>query len=235
MTEPVPDLVTLQVWRVPTHRVGTALARLALDRPSVRAVPGLRFAKLLGTGSGRTFSPWDADLRRYALLATWRSAADAARFRGSPLIRRWERISAECWRVDLRPLSARGRWSRRTPFGDPVPTSIGPGPTAAITRARLVKRRIATFWLAVPPVAADLHGAAGLRLAMAVGEAPVGLQGTFSLWDSAAALRDFAYQRPAHRQVVRRTAEEHWYAEELFTRFAVVGGEGTINGCDPLR
>jgi hypothetical protein len=82
-------------------------------------------------------------------------------------------------------------------------------------------------------LSADLHAAAGLRLAVGVGEAPIGLQGTFSLWDSPAALTEFAYRRPAHVEAVRRTTEVGWYSEELFARFAVLGVEGTVGGRVP--
>ena len=68
-----------------------------------------------------------------------------------------------------------------------------------------------------------------MRLAVGVGEAPVGLQGTFSVWESAGALREFA-SGSAHAAVVARTEPERWYAEELFARFAVVGGRGALDG-----
>jgi hypothetical protein len=71
-------------------------------------------------------------------------------------------------------------------------------------------------------------------LAVGVGEAPVGLQGTFSIWESAQALVEFAHRRSAHSQVVRRTALEGWYAEELFARFEVVALSGTFRGRQPL-
>jgi heme-degrading monooxygenase HmoA len=60
----------------------------------------------------------------------------------------------------------------------------------------------------------------------------VGLQGTFSLWESASALKEFA-SAEAHAAVVARTEPERWYAEELFARFAVVGSRGTLDGRDP--
>jgi hypothetical protein len=79
-------------------------------------------------------------------------------------------------------------------------------------------------------VVADLHASPGLVLSFGIGEAPVGLQGTFSVWESDDALRRFAYGRPAHVDVVRRTAEQRWYAEELFARFRVTEAEGTHLG-----
>jgi len=231
--QPEPALVTLHVWRVPSRHVPAALSRLVLDRRPLKAVGGLTFAKLLGTGHGRTFLPGDVNLRQWALLACWRQAADACVFAGSSVVRRWDRISEERCRVDLRPLGVRGRWSGREPFGNPPPSPYD-GPVAAITRARIAPRKAASFWRAVPPVSADLHRADGLRLALGIGEAPIGLQGTFSIWDSAAALRAFAHGRPAHRLAVRRTAEEGWYAEELFGRFALLDATGTLDGRSPL-
>jgi hypothetical protein len=226
-------LVTLQVWGVPGRAVPAALLRMAADRTPLRRTPGLRFAKLLGTGSGRTFTVRDADPRTWALLAVWDDDAAADGFPGSAVAGRWRRLAAEEWSVRLRPLAARGRWSGREPFGRPEARRWD-GPVAAITRARLAPRKAARFWRAVPPVSADLHGGPGLRFALGIGEAPIGLQGTFSLWDSADALNRFAYQRSAHVAAIRRTADEGWYAEELFARFAVVSSAGSVAGRDPL-
>jgi hypothetical protein len=198
----------------------------------VRRTPGLRFAKLLGTGDGRTFTVRDADPLRWGLLATWTEPAAAAAFEASAVACRWERDAVESFRVDLRPVASRGTWSGRSPFGVPVPVRTD-GPVAALTRARLRVSAAPGFWRSVPPVSADLRERPGLRAAVGIGEAPVGLQGTFSLWESAAALSQFA-RDPAHAAVVARTEPERWYAEELFARFAVVGSRGTLDGRDPL-
>ena len=222
-------LVTLHVWRVPGRALPAALLRMAADPVALRRTPGVRFAKLLGTGSGRTFTPRDADPRTWALLTVWHGQPDD----DAAVLRGWRRLAGEEWSVTLRPLSARGRWSRREPFGRPVPRRAD-GPVAALTRARLTARRAVRFWRAVPPVAADLHAGPGLRYAIGIGEAPVGVQGTFSVWESATALDEFAYRRAPHAAVVRRTAAEGWYAEELFARFAVLGSRGTLGGRDPL-
>ena len=231
--EPVPDLVTLHLWRVERTGVPRALLRMGRDRTPVRRTPGLRFAKLLGTGDGRTFTVRDADPHRWGLLATWTSAAAARDFEEhSPVARAWARLAVEQWRVDLRPVASRGTWSGRRPFGDPVPKRSD-GPVAALTRARLRPAAAAGFWRAVPPVSADLRDRPGLRAAVGIGEAPLGLQGTFSLWESGAAVREFA-RGDAHAEVVSRTEPERWYAEELFARFDVVGSAGTLDGTDPL-
>ena len=233
MSAPVPALVTLHVWRILPRSVPAALLRMAVDRGRVRRTPGVRFAKLLGTGDGRTFTPRDADATRWGLLTTWADRGAASAFEQSPVARSWQGLAVETWRADLRPVAARGRWSGREPFGDPAPTRTS-GPVAALTRARLVTRRSARFWQAVPPVSEDLRRAPGLLAAVGIGEAPLGLQGTFSLWRSAEDLRAFAYAGEAHSEVMARTAPEGWYAEELFARFAVEGSTGTLDGRDPL-
>ena len=224
-----PALVTLHVWRLRPSGVPAALVRVATDRGRVRRRPGVLFAKVLGTGDGRTFTARDADLTRWALLTCWSSHDAAAEFDSSAVARGWDGAALERWRAELRPLAARGRWSGSEPFGDPRPQRWD-GPVAAITRARLRTRSALSFWRAVPPVSADLHRSPGLLAAFGVGEAPLGLQGTASVWASAGALTAFAHQRAAHLDVVRRTEEERWYAEELFARFAVLRTSGTLDG-----
>lgn len=209
--EPVPALVTLQVWRVAPTTVHRALGRLSVDRTRARRTPGVRFCKLLGTG--RSFGATHADLTRWAKLTCWSVPGP------DPVARSWDRLATSGCALTLRPLASTGRWSGRTPFGAPSPTPYD-GQVAALTRARLVPAQARRFWQAVPPVEAALHGTPGLRAAVAVGEAPVGLQGTFSVWDSPAAMRAFTGSA-AHRSAVTDTTRLGWYAEELFARFAV--------------
>jgi len=151
----------------------------------------------------------------------------------SGVARRWDAIAAERLDVALTPLASRGRWSGRAPFGDPTPTPHA-GPVAALTRARIRAGATAAFWRAVPPVSADLHAAEGPVLALGIGEAPVGLQGTFSLWPHAQALTDFAYRRGPHVSAIADTTARRYYTEELFARFAVRSVGGSFGGA-PVR
>ncbi|SDQ78942.1 monooxygenase [Quadrisphaera sp. DSM 44207] len=228
-----PAVVTLHVWGVRGRSVPAAAARMALDRPLLRRGPA-RFWKLLGTGSGRTFTARDADPRHWALLAAWERPEDAEEFEDGATARAWGRLATERLRVALAPLASRGRWSGAEPFGSPRPSrERAGGPVASLTRARIRLGQELAFRRAVPPVSEDLQRVEGLRLALGVGEAPVGLQGTFSLWSDAAALQRFAHRRAAHQEVVARTAERRWYAEELFARFAVLDVDGTYRGRHP--
>ena len=74
----------------------------------------------------------------------------------------------------------------------------------------------------------SLKSAPGLVAAIGIGEAPIGLQGTFSLWESSAAIREFAYKGAAHQKAIADTATYNWYSEELFARFAVKDMRGSI-------
>ncbi|MGI5148565.1 monooxygenase [Plantactinospora sp. CA-294935] len=260
--DPTPvRLVTLHVWRVPSRALPRALTRMAVDRHRLRALPGVRFGKLLGTGTGTGFGPSDADLTRWAALVVWADPERAAAFDETPVGRAWRRVALAGARLDLRPLASRGRWSGAEPFGgvsrpgaepfgvprpgaEPFvgvprsgPDSAAAGaapdrPVLALTRARLRPLRAGTFWRAVPPVAAALRDAPGLLARFGIGEAPLGWQGTVSVWRNATYLRQFAYRSPEHRAAIARTTSQRWYAEELFARFEVgnLAGDPAVLG-----
>ena len=80
----------------------------------------------------------------------------------------------------------------------------------------------------MPPVTGALRDSAGLIEAIGIGEAPLGLQGTFSLWRDDSSLKEFAYRGAAHSKVIKATHREQWYAEELFARFEVIEKAGTL-------
>lgn len=229
-------MTTLHLFGVAPADALIALSRMALDRGALRRTPGLQFFKLVGTGSGRTFTVRDADPTRWGLIGVWDRPASVAAFeRRSPVMHGWLRLARESWRIDLRAVRSRGQWSGREPFAAHAQRAGAGAPVAALTRARIDWRRASRFWAAVPPVATQLAATPGLRFSIGFGEAPVGLQGTFSVWESAAALSNFAYGGHAHREAISETSRLQWYREELFARFAVLGSHGTVDGVDPLR
>jgi hypothetical protein len=200
---------------------------MATDRHRLRQLPGVRFAKLLGTARG--FGPLSADTTRWAALLAWENPDAAASFDTSTPARRWRTLASAYCRLDLHPLASRGSWAGQRPF-EPSP-KVEAKTTLALTRARLRPTRALRFWRAQAEPARALAGAPGLITAFGIGEAPIGWPGTVSLWRDADRLVEFAYRHPAHRRVVAETPERRWYAEELFARFAVVsvaGDQGVI-------
>ncbi len=206
------------IFTVPKSAIPFAFLQMAVGRRTARAIPGVSFAKLMGTGTGKTFTPSDADLQQWAILFV---AEDLEKVDRSPFIVRWVKRSHKVERMILNPVASHGKWSQREPFEISSEPRTG-GPVVAITRARLKWSQAVRFWRSIPPVVLDLHQSPGLKFSIGIGEAPIGLQGTLSIWESEAALRDFAYKNAPHRAVIEDTKKFDWYSEELFARFDLV-------------
>lgn len=220
-------LVSEPSWKTPL-----VLTRLGGDRLRLRQVPGLAFWRLLGTGHGDDTGR-GADLSRSALFAVWDDEGDLDAFLANDHIpRRWHSAS-ESWHVRLRSVGGHGTWKGVDPMAG-LDQGADDGPIAIITRANVRRRSWKAFGAASEIVDAELHRAPGLIDVVGIGETPIGSLATFSLWESRAAARDFAYSMPDHREVIRRTRAEDWYAEEMFARFEPYASTGTWNGRDPL-
>ena len=219
--------VVVYFFTVPRKGIPFAFLSMAIDRMRSRKFTGISFSKLLGTGSGQTFTPSDAVLTRWGMVV----AIDENRieaFDQSSIITNWRKRSTSEFRAVLSPLSSHGLWAKTNPFDFTEPLSNPDAQIAALTRARIKWNKNFIFWKSVPPVVIDLHSNPGLHAAIGIGEAPIGLQGTFSLWKSASALRDFAYRGKAHQVAIAQTQSIGWYSEELFARFEVLALRGEI-------
>jgi len=215
-------------FTVPRKSIPFAFFSMAIDRIRSRKFTGISFSKLLGTGTGATFTPSDADLTRWGMVVVIEKNRIEA-FDSSSIVTNWRKRSTSEFRAMLSPLSSHGLWARENPFDFTAPLSNPDAQIAAITRARIKWNKNFIFWKSVPPVVIDLHSNPGLVAAIGIGEAPIGLQGTFSLWQSASALRDFAYKGRAHQVAIEQTKSIGWYSEELFARFEVLEIRGEIS------
>ena len=233
MTNTPGTVASLHLFGVEGLGMVKAFTHMALDRRPLRQTDGLVFWKLLGTGDGQTFRPQDADPRLWGIFTVWRDLDALRRFNDHPVVNGWSRLANEVWSGELTPLRWKGSWSKTSPFGEHQTVSqisAWDGRVAALTRARIKPSQWLAFWKAVPPVAADAVTASGLRFSVGIGEAPVGLQATFSVWDSDAAINQFAYRGSPHREAIRQTSIKDWYSEEMFVRFALTRSQGTVKG-----
>ena len=219
------------------------LAQMGTSPPVLRRVPGLKFFKLLGSGAANGFGLWP-NLDRYGFMAVWEDEAAAdAFFAGHPLWATYQARSAEQWALGLAPVKSQGLWDGQTPFAYAPPTPVtapagsdndDSAPMAVLTRASISWRKTRRFWQFVEPTSAALAQAAGVRAAIGLGELPVVRQATFSVWESARAMQQYAYRDARHREVIILTKREQWYREELFARFRVLSSAGTLDGRNPL-
>ena len=97
------------------NSIAFAFWSMAIDRVRSRKFTGISFSKLLGTGTGRTFTPSDADLTRWGMVVV----IDKSRleeFDRSAIVTRWRKRSTSEFRAVLAPLSSHGLWAKQNPF-----------------------------------------------------------------------------------------------------------------------
>ncbi len=220
--------ITFTLASFEPSRVPSLLASVPLERLRLRRLPGLAWGRHLGTSAGsRTRG---AQLGRWAWFCSWDDPDAAAGFHDL-LEARLAPIEAAT--LHLRPVRARGRWAgHEVPLAAAGASDPQPSPLVVLTRARIRPTRWRPFRAATPPVDTELAQAPGLLRSVGVGEWPVLVQGTLSVWRDLPAMTSFAGSE-AHRVVVRRTGDEGWYAEELFARFGVERTQGTWDGGAP--
>jgi spheroidene monooxygenase len=222
--------------------------RIVAGPSALRGTAGLRFAKVLGSGHEGGFG-LRPSASRHGLFLEFADATSARAFaEQSPLMASYRRRSRELCLALLEPLSCRGHWSghalpvRPPPSIEPAePPTAGAaaaarpaeaascGRVAALTRASIRPSRAWAFWRLAPAAEASLAAAAGCRLAVGLGEAPVLRQATFSLWDSVQAMQRYAHTA-GHGQAVRAAYGEGHFQESMFARFRVLHLEGRWHG-----
>ncbi|MGI4872487.1 MAG: spheroidene monooxygenase [Janthinobacterium lividum] len=225
---------TLTIFTLhPGHRYW-GLSQMGTSPGRLRKVPGLRFFQLLGSGAANGFGALP-NLDRYGLLAVWEDAAASEVFFGHhPLWAGYERHSREIWTAGLAPFRSYGAWGGTNPFDYATAESGSAGPLAVLTRASIRLRKTPRFWRYVEPTSRALATVPGVRLAIGLGELPLVRQATFSIWESAEAMQQYAYHNAQHREAMQLTRREDWYGEELFARFRVLSSTGTVDKREPL-
>ena len=197
--------------------------RLAYD--VIKNSPGVLFFKLLGTGAGDGFSLFP-DFSTYSILCVWKQESDALNFINNS--DHSKVISQKAFsRQDffLKTIKCHGKWDGVTPFVANDRSLNEKNKIGIITRAKINKAKLFEFWNSVPKASQAIKNAKGVEWCKGIGEWPFIQQATFSVWDNLESVKNFAYNKGAHSEIVKKTKKRNWYSEDLFARFEILHSE----------
>jgi heme-degrading monooxygenase HmoA len=203
--------------------------RALAKRPQPEQVEGLRYAETVFTAPlGARLLP-RPDFGTVALIAAWDDDAARDRFDRHPL----GRAFSTGWQARMTPLRVSGAWpqmpglpERQLPVDDDEPVAV-------LTLGRLKPWRLRPFLSAAAPAEADAVDAPGLLATTGFGRPP--LVSTFSVWRTAAAMRDYAYrQGGSHRAAVAADRSRPFHRASAFIRFRPYAVRGACGEFGPL-
>lgn len=224
------QVATLTLFRFTTfkHKYW-AFKMMGLAPSRLGKASGLVFSKLMGSGGGNGFSI-KPNFSVYAFFAVWEDQQSAAEFFSRhPKVAEFTERASEQLTVYLRPFQFMGKWQGKTLF-EPTSPAADERPVAVLTRARIRKRHIFSFWREVPRVSESPARHPECLLSMGVGEYPLIELTTFSIWKNRRSMEDFAYRQGPHKEVVHKARHKKWFAEDLFARFEPYHFEGSWQG-----
>lgn len=204
-----------------------AWMRLVLGPRVLRSQPGLRFAKVMGSGAAGGFGLRPSGTHRGLFLGFDDEISARAFIDQSSALAAYRDRSQELCVALLRAYSSKGTWE-----GAAMNTTVSvpsEGPIAALTRASIKPQHALKFWRLSPPAERSLERSPGCLLAAGLGEAPLVRQATLSLWTNAAAMDAYA-RSGAHQEAIRSAYAGGYFSESMFVRFAPIDLRGTWKG-----
>ncbi len=238
-------ICTLTTVRYPKRMGWAGFLSMALFRLPLWLNKDIAFWKLMGCGKNGTFDK-TPDWQQWAVLqvcslesvvcaSTTNPSADHRPQAADFLHRWWKFFGCEIWTLVLEPIEGHGTWDGKECFG-PLPKQTDyEGQIGILTRATIRLHKLSNFWKQVDAVASQMAAADGFINSLGIGEIPWIKQATFSIWESKAHMKQFAYQMQEHAEVIRKTRKENWYSEDMFVRFKILSSTGTIRGIDPFK
>lgn len=220
-------IVSMHIVDAGPSRIPAALRA----RPRPEATPGLLYAETTITapqGDGRLpLYPG-----RFGLIAAWQQDGDLDDFlRGDHPLASW---LVAGWHARLEPLRVSGAWPAMPGLPERQIAVEDDEPVAVLTLGRPRLTRLRPFLRTAASAEAAVVEAPGLLAAIGLARPPR-LVSTFSLWRSAAAMRDYSHRDAgSHMAAVRADRERPFHHESAFIRFRPYGSAGTWDGRDPL-
>lgn len=214
------QITSFYVLKIKTGFQYNALTKMAYAATFFRRVPGCTFAKIMGTGGGELGFGLIPNFKIYTAILTWESPEFLRNFENSHwLFKRYEKISSSIQRIYGSAYQSHGKWDGIQPFQVTAKIEVDEPKIIVLTRARIRLKEIKKFWDFVPNTSDALNQIKGRIFSLGIGEFPLILQATLSVWESQAHMRDYAYKNEHHLAAIKKTKETNWYSEELFARF----------------
>ena len=203
------------------------ITRLVIGQLPFKNIPGLQFVKVLGCGKHGGFN-LNPSLNKQGLFCVFDTQEQAEDFlENSSILQAYQDHSSEYFAVMLQAYSSKGSWSKKTI--DVTQQAPLTGPIAGITRASIKFSKASSFWSKAPPAQSSLEQAPGCLLAAGLGEAPYLRQATFTMWESTAAMDNYAHSG-AHLEAIQTAYRGQFFSESMFTRFIPINPQGVWRG-----
>lgn len=210
--------------------------RLLLRKLDAAKIPGMTYAEVvfaarLGSRSANRIPRPQPG--RIGLIAAWDDDDALDRFLAEHPFA--ERLSGG-WHTRLEPLRCFGSWAGL----DGLPAKELPAqdgePVAALTLGRLRITRTRAFLRAGAPAERDATENPAVLAVTGFGRfTPPRLVSTFSIWRSAAAMREYAFDASgSHQAAVRADRAHPFHSESAFLRFRPYASQGAWDGRDPV-
>ena len=177
---------------------------------------GLKFIKLLGTGSKDGFSVIP-DFSSYVMISSWENDNFRKKFIDeNELFNEIINKSSKRTEIKIDPYNYIGSWNGINPFKNK--STYKEGKIIVLTRARVRLNKLINFFISTSSAAKSINSRKGAEYYMGVGELPIIEQATISIWESEQSMKDYAYSDKNHLKIINKARKNKWYSEELFVR-----------------
>lgn len=203
--------------------------RILAKPPRVGRIEGLRYAETVFTAPLGASRPAPS-FGTVGLIAAWDDETALDRFSSHPLA---EEL-ARGWQARLEPLRVFGSWPGLSGLPErPLPVD-DEEPVAIITLGRFKPWRLRPFLRASAPAERAAVAEPGLLASTAFARLP-NLVSTFSLWRTAAEMRDYATRKGgSHRAAMAEDRKRPFHHHSAFIRFRPYATRGRCGRFQPL-
>lgn len=231
---------TITITRYRTIAIPFAFLSMAIFHIPLFFSRKIKFYKLMGCGKNGTFDK-TPDLHQWVILSNTNEkhssnqSVESILMSIHPFIKQWLCLfGKETFIIILNPIAGHGKWDGKAAFGSLGGVLPETGRIATLTRASIRWNKLKYFWNHVAPISNKMPTAKGFVFSLGIGEVPWVKQSTFSIWESAADMKAFAYGMREHQEVIKKTKNEKWYSEDMFVRFTIEATYGQLHGGNPL-